>query len=537
MTKITGVGVYQTGCFFAVLLSSFLYANVVYVNISATGANNGVNWANAYTDLQPALSAAVSGDEIWVAAGTYKPSVAVGGTGDRFKTFQLANGVAIYGGFSGTETNRDERNWQTNSTVLSGDLSGNDNLSLDVTQLLTDPSRSENCLHVVSFQNVDHSLILDGFIITGGNATEQGIFGYSGGGIYTENEPSPTWDCSSEGPVIAHCTLIKNSANGEGGGIYNRYNCSPQIKNCQFIENASQWGGGAIYSDSSTPIIEDCVFQNNIAQDAQAGSGGAIENEGSSPVITRCSFSGNIAAWGGGAVNNWMTDCHPEFYNCLFVGNSARYGGVIRTANNYQPGNNLFFVNCTMTGNSADYGTIAFCEPGRFGAIPSTLSFTNCILWNGTTPFRNADGSTINVTYTDIEGSDSGTGNINIDPLFVNAAGGDLRLQSDSLCIDAGNNAIIPPEITTDLANERRIVDGDCDNNPIIDIGAYEYYQVGELDAACGVNIGDFHYFSQSWLQTGCEKPDNCNQADIDRNGTVELFDLMEFAVHWLDGI
>ena len=95
------------------------YQTVIrYVKWDAKGANNGTSWLDAYTELQAALTAASSGDQIWVAAGTYKPTA---GT-DRTASFQLKNGVAIYGGFAGTETSRAFLNFETNITVLSGDM-------------------------------------------------------------------------------------------------------------------------------------------------------------------------------------------------------------------------------------------------------------------------------------------------------------------------------------------------------------------------------------------------------------------------------
>ena len=75
---------------------------VRYVDAEANGGNTGVDRGNAYTDLQSALTEAGTPgavDQIWVAAGTYKPSVEVGGTGARCKTFQMINNVEIYGGF------------------------------------------------------------------------------------------------------------------------------------------------------------------------------------------------------------------------------------------------------------------------------------------------------------------------------------------------------------------------------------------------------------------------------------------------------
>src|SRR5690349_8828972 len=93
-------------------------AGVIYVRAGASGANSGSSWANAYTSLANALSAASSGDQIWVAAGTYTPTDG----SDRTASFTLENGVAVYGGFAGTETLLSQRDWNTNITTLSGDI-------------------------------------------------------------------------------------------------------------------------------------------------------------------------------------------------------------------------------------------------------------------------------------------------------------------------------------------------------------------------------------------------------------------------------
>jgi hypothetical protein len=110
-------------------------ASVVYVVPGGAGAQTGADWANA-KDLQYALTAATSSDQIWVKAGTYKPTT---GT-DRSATFQLKSGVAVYGGFNGTETLRGQRDSTTNVTILSGDLLGNDTGVISTTNPTRRPS-------------------------------------------------------------------------------------------------------------------------------------------------------------------------------------------------------------------------------------------------------------------------------------------------------------------------------------------------------------------------------------------------------------
>ena len=129
-------------------------AAVVYVNAAATGGNDGSSWVNAYTSLPSALTAANSGDEIWVASGTYRPTT----TTNRDVSFPLKNGVGTYGGFLGTETLRSQRDPAANVTILSGDIG-------------TPGSSSDNSYHVVTADStVTASTVLDGFTITGGNA-------------------------------------------------------------------------------------------------------------------------------------------------------------------------------------------------------------------------------------------------------------------------------------------------------------------------------------------------------------------------------
>ena len=112
----------------------------------STSTGCGSSWSNA-CELQTALASASAGDEIWVAAGTYYPGT------NREDTFQLISGVALYGGFAGTETAREQRDWGTNLTVLSGDIGVPDD-------------SSDNSYSVVTGSGVDTSAILDGFTIT-----------------------------------------------------------------------------------------------------------------------------------------------------------------------------------------------------------------------------------------------------------------------------------------------------------------------------------------------------------------------------------
>ena len=98
---------------FTPVANVYAAGSTIYVKADAGGANNGSSWTDAYTDLQDALSVTVSGDQIWVAAGTYYPTTDT----NRSATFALVNGVGIYGGFAGVETLLTERDTVVNVTV------------------------------------------------------------------------------------------------------------------------------------------------------------------------------------------------------------------------------------------------------------------------------------------------------------------------------------------------------------------------------------------------------------------------------------
>lgn len=217
-----------------------------YVDADANGANDGSSWADAFNYLQDGLDATWKDDKVWVAEGEYRPDDGIRYTeGDREAAFALKNEVAIKGGYAGFgEPDPNARDIDLYETILSGDLDGNDKHALDPCDLLNDPNRDENSYHVVSTVETNNSAVLDGFIITGGNANgaQQPI--YFGGGIYNENQPSVNFNCTTDGPTIRNCTITLNSASGEGGGMYNRYSCNPKITDCVFVKNIGGWGGG-----------------------------------------------------------------------------------------------------------------------------------------------------------------------------------------------------------------------------------------------------------------------------------------------------
>jgi parallel beta-helix repeat protein len=418
-----------------------LAQGTIYVDVDATGANDGSSWEDAYTTLQPALDEAVAGDEIWVAAGTYKPTYLSDPSKPRSATFQLKNGVALYGGFDPSvgDTDFGDRDWAANAAILSGDLG-------------TPVVATDNSYHVFYHPAelaLDATAVLDGFTVTGGYANGGGELS-DGGGMYNKG-------CS---PTVTHCTFAGNYAN-IGGGMRNHSSASPSLTDCTFSANTAGDQGGGMANYSSSPSVTNCTFAGN-----HGHNGGGMLNYQSSPEVIDCTFADNEAQNGsGGGIYNY-TGSSPTLTNCTFVGNSAfsMGGGIV----NYSAGTPTL-TNCTFSGNSANTG-------GGIYDRSSLLTATNCILWGDTPDEIYVAQAEPVVTYSDVQGADvyPGTGNINADPVFEDAAMRDVDLLEGSPCIDAGTNDA-PNLPATDFEGDPRIWDGDFDGTATADMGADEF--------------------------------------------------------------
>jgi hypothetical protein len=330
---------------------------IIYVDVSIRSSGNGLSPSTPYKYLQDGLSlaATITGDvEIRVAAGTYYPDIDVGGNytdGDRNASFKMLNNVKIFGGYASGFSMFNSRNWNTNTTILSGDINQN-----------------------------------------GTNKTYQIIKNE-----YTKSTP------------------LTNTA----------------ILNGFVIENSdgSPSNGGGIYNSFSSPKIQYCLFRNN-----KARIGGAVENIGGSPVFENCIFYDNYASFGGNVMNNessFVTIINSTIVDNTYVGQTN-----------------------TESIKSGD----------------SDIIIKNSILWNNGTELVNNSGFPANsysVTYSDIEGGFSGTGNIDADPLFTDALNNNYTLKLCTPVYNAGTNAVSIGNLDYG-GGARTLYD-------TLDMGAYEY--------------------------------------------------------------
>jgi len=304
-----------------VLLSGSAAAQTVrYVDADATGMGDGSSWADAFPYLQQALAVADAGDEVWVAEGTYRPTDGSLDPDDRTVSFALTDGVGLYGGFDGTEAEREERDWATHASVLSGDI-GAPNDSTD------------NSYHVVVASGVSAATTLDGFVVRRGRADAASTPHNEGGGLRAVDA----------GLLVRHVRFIRNGG-GLGGGAYLEGG-EVLLEGVKFEENVG--GGGGVYAKGGTPVLRQAVFRANFAsglflQDvagALVEDALFVENErsgldsrSSSFTVRRSTFRNNTCTPGcsGGAVHsNGGTFL---FEDCLFEGNTAVAGGAVEAA-------------------------------------------------------------------------------------------------------------------------------------------------------------------------------------------------------------
>jgi hypothetical protein len=297
-------------------------------------------------------------------------------------------------------------------------------------------------------------LYLTNHVAVSGFTLRNGL-GNNGGGVFCENDD-----------VLNDCAFISNSTpadytSGGGGfrGIYNR---------CVFAGNsASYFGAAAVYAG-----LNFCVVSNN----GSASYGGAAVQS----TLYNCLIVSNSAAWGGGVHN-----CEAD--NCLLLGNSATYGG----------GGAIWSVvnSCTIVGN---YAPLA--SPGYYsGAGVYDGTANNCIIYYNNGDNCTADWEGITLNHCCTTPNLGGIGNITTPPLFVDLAGGDFHLKTNSPCINAGNNAYVVG--TNDLDNAVRIKGG------TIDIGAYEFQTPSSL-------------LSYAWAQQfGLPTDGSADYTDLDGDG------------------
>ena len=236
----------------------------IFVTETATGANNGTSWADAYTDLSTAIWSASSGDTIWVAEGTYKPLVdTTGATPATPETrhFWLKNGVVLYGGFVGTETSLSQRDPINRKARLNGEI--------------TAGVFAEHVINV--YAHIDTTAVMDGFVVENGNSFVTSIE-KNGSGMILRGDA-----------YFSNMVFRNNFSYNQGGAIYAEYSQSRFVA-CNFTNNKTiQYDGAAANFVYSNIKMYNCVFWMNQAN----RFGGAITTVESDLLVQNGTFVGN----------------------------------------------------------------------------------------------------------------------------------------------------------------------------------------------------------------------------------------------------
>ncbi|MEJ1241850.1 DUF6443 domain-containing protein [Chryseolinea sp. T2] len=394
-------------CTAALLCVAVIAANaqtIIYVKKGATGTGDGSTWINAYPELRTALTAAAAlpgAKEVWVAQGEYKPTAGI----DRTISFIIGPNVSLYGGFIGTETSKNDRDWRKNRTVLSGDLGKQFDYS-------------DNSYHVLYNNNATSDLTVDGLVISYGNAN------WMNGSSSGDESGGGGFFCKAPGAQITVSnTLFENNRSIVGAGAMlwlENGDVGPRIVACEFNGNTAEGFGGALATNGNSEELSgtfiNCTFSGNSVYNSTTTeiAGSVLFNLGFAKFIncTITSNRGTVLANGGkievensifwrnfkGTIENpeWLGPDDPNLPGALSIKNSIVQGGYGTSADNNIDSDPLFVRDPSIVGvyPRTSILPVAFTNP----KYENQLEFNGARMW-GLWPYVAFHDHTYNKTY------------------------------------------------------------------------------------------------------------------------------------------
>ncbi len=508
-----------------------------YVDPNVAIPGDGSSWLNAVEDVQDALELAeqtLGSDEMWVAKGTYIPTVYIGG--NDHAQFLLVDGTAMFGGFLGNafpgggETDLHQRDPENNLTIISGDIDGDDDFSHDCCSAHVAGGCSDS---------VCETLICD---------------------LYPKC-CSGEWDVFCALAAAALCDDPCNTADNSWRIVMSNFDDSMTVFNgftvTASLNTPSEGDGGAaggMLVTFGSPLAVRCVFDRNVG----AVGGGLYwitDDESVAPSIINCVFTRNAAETGAGmhVKGEGNSEATVEVVNCLFANNGAFHEASAFCAldDHHEALIEVKLTNCTFTGNTVQdaAGVIHFTGDGV------TAKMTNCIVW-GNSPSADqivndiTGNGSLTVTFSDVEGGWAGAGNIDADPLFIDPDDGIYILQFASPAIDTGRTASLPLDVgdvdddgntserlPLDLDLITRVIDGGLVEDaspPKVDMGAFESILQSncpaDLDGDSIVGTSDLLILLGAWGP--CANCTSCPE-DLTQDCLVGSSDLIQLLGAW----
>ncbi|MCP9768958.1 hypothetical protein EGI22_13645 [Lacihabitans sp. LS3-19] len=434
------VKVTQSTCTYVVPFSYTRSRSRWYVKTVASGSGDGTSWADASGNLQAVINGTVPYDSVWVASGVYKPNAdATGNTSPanaRQKVFFMKTALKLFGGFAGTESSLNERDFKTNKTIFSGDIDNNDTNTdgNNIAEISTD-IQGNNVYQLLVIANCDKNTLVDGITLTAAKSN-------------TTTSPSQTINGVNVTPDLGSAINITASF--------------PTIQNCVFSGNYGGFFGNVYQNNLSTPYIDTVKVLSSI-------------------------FIGNYAQYGGGM---FIRRGHHYSNNIVMNNNTSEYGGAIIVQNNMSSTGTIDFVNSTFVNNYSTYGKSLKIDAGKFKIVNSIVY--NSVPYAGgnftstggtiTSSFSILQNSLTSAIWNNNYGTDGGN-NLDVDPLFLNITdidGADNKLftSDDGLSL----TLCLTPSPGLNVGTNTGIAMSDITDSPrlfgnLVDVGAYEMQQ------------------------------------------------------------
>lgn len=320
-------------------------------------------------------------------------------------------------------------------------------------------------------------------------------------------------------PGVIATTVIDCQNAGRGFLFAGNETGTSVLEGVTVVNGHTSGDGGGIVCQGASPTIRKCrILTCSAGTATMIGAGGGLSLDTTSASVSQCVITGNSAFMGGGV---YCGGGSARLTDCVIAGNSTI--ATSGSGNSYGGGAGLCLVldgtiltNCTIVNNSSVHN-----RGGLYTFLTSSpATIRNCILWGNAG--TQIDGVGMAVSYSDVQGGYSGTGNLNSNPNLT----ADYHLPATSPCVGTGDPAFVPASGETDIDWQPRVISGR------VDMGSDEFTWVGDINGDNHVNASDLLSLVSAWgakRGSGIYNP----RCDLNNDGAVDVVDLLMLADNW----